>query len=46
MISQLHSERKALAEGKKPKKNKDFQWVEDSLDFPMKYGKSKILRDK
>ena len=28
-----------LAKGRKPRGTKDFQWQEESLDFPQRYGK-------
>lgn len=32
-------ERKQLAQGKIPKTSRDFQWKEESFDFPTTFGK-------
>ncbi len=37
-ITRLYSERVILSKGKRPQSKRDFQWKEENLDFPVRYG--------
>lgn len=38
VANKFERERRDLAKGLKPRGNRDFQWVEDEMDFPQTYG--------
>jgi len=37
-LHEFESERVEMAKGQKPHKRRDFQWAEEPLDFPSRYG--------
>lgn len=36
--NEFENDKKSLARGQKPKKTRDFNWVEEDIDFPQTYG--------